>query len=59
VSPLKIDFSLFASLLLIGTNLLARAAAQGFEQALLSTVVEYWLKGVRTAKGLTPFLSCS
>jgi hypothetical protein len=43
---MKIEISLLASaLVLIGTTLLARMAAQGVEQALFSTVVEYWLHG--------------
>lgn len=31
-------------LVLIGTGLVARIAAQGLEQALCSTVIQYWLK---------------
>jgi hypothetical protein len=54
MNPLKIDFSLFAGVLLIGTNLLARAATQGFEQALLSTAFDYCLKGLRAGKRLLP-----
>ena len=34
-----------AVLILIGTGLLARIAAQGLEQALSSTVIQYWLNG--------------
>jgi hypothetical protein len=51
---LKIEFSLFAGLLLVATSLLTRAAAQGFEQALLSTLVEYFLSGVRAGKRPVP-----
>jgi hypothetical protein len=38
---MKIDISLLAAFLLIGTDLLARAAVQGVEQALVSTAIEY------------------
>jgi hypothetical protein len=34
-------------LLLIGTGLLARVAAQGVEQALFSTLIQYWPNGRR------------
>lgn len=46
---MKIEVSLLvATLILMGTALLARVAAQGVEQALFSTVIEYWLSGRRT-----------
>jgi hypothetical protein len=38
---MKIDISFLAVFLLIGTDLLARAAVQGVEQALVSTAIEY------------------
>jgi hypothetical protein len=47
---MKFEISFFATLLLIGTDLLARAAVQGVEQALLATAVEYGRSGIR--KGL-------
>ncbi len=46
---MKIEFPLLASFLLIGTTLLARVQAQGIEQALLATVIEYCVKGGNTA----------
>jgi hypothetical protein len=42
---MKIDIS-FLAVLLIGTDLLARAAVQGVEQALVSTAIEYGSAGV-------------
>lgn len=41
----KIVISFLAALLLTWTSLLTRVAAQGIEQALLSTTIE-WSKGV-------------
>jgi hypothetical protein len=38
---MKIDISFLAGLFLIGTDLLARAAVQGVEQALVTTAIEY------------------
>jgi hypothetical protein len=42
---MKIEISFLAALVLIGTTVLARMAAQGVEQALFSRVIEYWLHG--------------
>jgi hypothetical protein len=39
--PMNIDISFFAGFLLIGTDLLGRAAVQGVEQALVTTAIEY------------------
>jgi hypothetical protein len=47
---MKVEVSFLAALLLIGTDLLARAAVQGVEQALVATAIEYGLSGMR--KGL-------
>lgn len=44
---MKIEISFLAALLFIGTDLLARAAVQGVEQALLATIMEYGLAGMR------------
>jgi hypothetical protein len=44
---MKIEIPSLAVLVLIGTDLLARVPAQGVEQALFSTVVQYWLNGRR------------
>jgi hypothetical protein len=43
----KSEIPFLAALVLIGTSLLARMAAQGVEQALFSTMIEYCLKGIR------------
>jgi hypothetical protein len=43
---MKIDISFLAVFLLIGSDLLARAAVQGVEQALVSTAIEYGSAGV-------------
>jgi uncharacterized membrane protein (UPF0136 family) len=51
---MKIEFSLLSSLLLVGTTLLARAQAQGIEQALFATAVEYGVSGLRSAIKLLP-----
>ena len=40
---MKIEIPSLAMLVLIGTDLLARVPAQGVEQALFSTVIQYWL----------------
>jgi hypothetical protein len=50
----KIEISLLAALLFIAIDLLARAAAQGVEQALFSTAIEYGLNGVKAATKLLP-----
>jgi len=39
------EIPIMATLVLIGTSLSARMAAQGVEQALFSTVIEYCLNG--------------
>jgi hypothetical protein len=44
---MKMEIPMLAVLVLIGTDLLARVAAQGVEQALFSTVIQYWLNGRR------------
>jgi hypothetical protein len=43
----KIDIPLLATLLLIGTILLARAQAHGIEQALFATAIEYGVGGLK------------
>jgi len=45
ISPVKIEIPFLAALVLFGTNLSARVAGQGVEQALFSTVIEYSLNG--------------
>ena len=44
---MKIEIPFLAALLLIGTSLLARMAAQGVEQALFWTAIEYGLNGIK------------
>jgi len=43
---MKIDISFLSAFFLIGTDLLARAAVQGVEQALVSTAIGYGSAGV-------------
>ncbi len=43
---MKIDIPFLAAFLFVGTNLLARVAVQGVEQALVSTAIEYGSVGV-------------
>ena len=38
---MNIDISFFARFFLIGTDLLARVAVQGMEQAVVTTAIEY------------------
>jgi hypothetical protein len=49
VNVMKIEIPILAGLLFIGNELLARAAVQGVEQALLSTVVEWTMSRVKAA----------
>jgi hypothetical protein len=49
VGLVKLEMSLFAGLLVIGTTLLARVQVQGVEGALVSTALEYGLRGLRAA----------
>jgi hypothetical protein len=42
---MKIELPLFAVLALIATDLMARVAVQGLEQALFSTLIHYWFSG--------------
>jgi hypothetical protein len=51
---MKIEFSLLSTLLLMGATVLARAQAQGIEQALFATALENGLTGVRSAVELLP-----
>jgi hypothetical protein len=51
---MKIDTSLLAALFLIGTSLWARVVAQGVEQALLSTAIEWSLNGIRAGVRFFP-----
>ena len=51
---MKIEVPFLAAVVLIGTGLLARMAAQGVEQALFSTAIEYGIDGIRAVKRLLP-----
>jgi hypothetical protein len=51
---MKIEFSLISTLMLIGTTVLQRAQAQGIEQALFATALEYGVNGFRSAINLMP-----
>lgn len=46
-NPVKIDTPFLAALLLMGTTLSARIAAQGVEQALLSTAIEWSMNRIK------------
>jgi hypothetical protein len=47
---MKIEIPFLAGLLLIGTDLLARVAVQGIEQAIFSTAIEHGLNVIKTSK---------
>lgn len=38
---MKIEISILAGLLILGTELMARASVQGVEQAIVATVIEW------------------
>jgi hypothetical protein len=44
---MKIEIPFLAGLLIIGTDLLARVAVQGVEQAVFSVVIEYCLNALK------------
>jgi hypothetical protein len=50
VNIMKIGISILAVLFLMGTELMARAALQGMEQALVSTAIEWALNKFNTAR---------
>jgi hypothetical protein len=49
---MKIEISLLAALVLMGTDLLARVSVQGIEQAVMATAIEYGVNGVRAGRRL-------
>jgi hypothetical protein len=51
---MKIEIPFLAGLLLVGTDLLARAAVQGVEQALFSTAIEYGWNAIKTISRFFP-----
>ncbi|HSE89228.1 MAG TPA: hypothetical protein VLJ79_23650 [Candidatus Binatia bacterium] len=48
---MKVEIPFLAGLLLVGTNLFARVAVQGVEQALFSTAIEYGWNVIKSSKG--------
>ena len=50
VNIMKIVIPILAALFLMGTELMARAALQGMEQALVSTVVEWSVNKFNAAR---------
>ena len=53
---MKFEFSFLATLLFIGTDLLARAAVQGVEQALIATALEYGRSAIGRGLGQIPLI---
>jgi len=51
---MKIEIPFLAGLLLVGTDLLARAAVQGVEQALFSTTIECGWNAIKTISRFLP-----
>ena len=51
---MRIAISFLAALVFLGTDLLGRAATQGVDQALFSTVLDYGLNGIRAGLRLLP-----
>jgi hypothetical protein len=51
---MRIAISFWAALFFVGTDLLARAANQGVEQALFSTVLDYSWNGIQAGLRLIP-----
>jgi len=52
----KVEISFLATLLFIGTDLLARAAVQGVEQALIATAIEYGRSAIRRGLRQLPLI---
>ena len=49
VIVMKMEISILAALLLLGTELMARASVQGVEQAIVSTVIEWTMSRIKAA----------
>jgi hypothetical protein len=47
---MKIEISILAALLLLGTESMARASVQGVEQAIVSTVIEWTVSRMKATK---------
>jgi hypothetical protein len=52
VIVMKIEISILAALLLLGTELMARASVQGVEQAIVSTVIEWTMSRLKAARNV-------
>ena len=50
MNVMKIEIPIMAALLLLGTELMTRVGIQGFEQALVSTVIEWSVGGFKAAR---------
>jgi hypothetical protein len=50
VNVMKIEIQILAGLLFLGTELMTRVGIQGFEQALVSTAIEWAVGGFKAAK---------
>jgi hypothetical protein len=57
MNQMKIETLFFAALFLTGTSLWVRIAIQGFEQALLSTAIEWSMNAIRKGSTLVGRLS--
>jgi hypothetical protein len=53
---MKIETAALATWVLLATDLFARLAVQGVEQALIATAVEYGLNGMRVGRRLLAHL---
>src|SRR5215468_2105467 len=51
---MKIEISFLAALLLLGTDLLARATVQGVERAFFSTAIDYGWSAIKTISRIFP-----
>jgi hypothetical protein len=49
---MKVEISILAGLLLLGTELMARASVQGVEQAIVSTVIEWTISRMKAARNV-------
>jgi hypothetical protein len=52
VIVMKIEISILAGLLILGTELMARASVQGVEQAIVSTLVEWTVSRMKAARNI-------
>jgi hypothetical protein len=52
IMVIVMKISILAALLLLGTELMARASVQGVEQAIVSTVIEWTMSRVKAARSI-------